>query len=129
MLRSSLIKFKPMVIYRFEAGTYDDYGRWVKDDTATPVDINANVQPVKYHEIIQMPEADRTSKWCKLFSKEPIRTKKEGENGYDADRFYWQDDQYEIRQTKDWTDSPLPHYVSMCVRVALAPDDGEVDVT
>jgi hypothetical protein len=120
-----LIKTKPVDILRFETGVFVD-GYWVKDDTPEIITVQANIQPMKYHEVMQMPEADRTSKWCKIFTRSMIRTKKEGEDGWDADRFEYQDDQFEIRAVKNWDTGHLDHYVGMAVRVELAPDEAEV---
>jgi hypothetical protein len=122
-----LIKTKPVDILRFEQGSFVG-GYWVKDASPTTVTIQANIQPMKYHEVLQMPEADRTSKWCKIFTTSMIRTKKEGEDGWDADMFEYQDDQFEIRAVKQWDMGHLDHFVGMAVRVPLAPDPEEEEV-
>lgn len=116
-----LTRKKKLVVYRYPAGEYVNK-RWVKG-TPTEVLIEANIQPLKWHEVQQMPESDRTNKWCKLFTKSCIRTKKEGENPHDADRFYWQGDLYEIRKVQDWNMGVLDHYSGMAVRVELTPEE------
>jgi hypothetical protein len=116
-----LTRKKPVTIYRYGQGSYIN-GRYVMPEPEE-VSIMANLQPAKWNEVQQMPESDRTNKWCKVFSKSPMRTKKEGDDGYNADRFYWQDDLYEVRKTKCWDMGILDHYEVMAVRVELTPEE------
>ena len=110
-----------MVIYRYTQGSYVN-GEWVQ---AVPVEIEieANLQPAKWNEVLQMPESDRSFKWCKLFTESLVRSKKEGTEGYDADRFYWQDDLYEVRKTKQYDMGVINHFEAMAVRVELTPEE------
>jgi hypothetical protein len=115
-----LTKKKSLVVYRYPSGGYVK-GEWVRG-TPQEVEVFANIQPAKWNEIIQMPESDRSSKWCKLFTKNLMRTKKEGLNGYDADMFYWQGDLYEVRKEKHFDMGILDHFEVMAVRVELTPE-------
>lgn len=121
-----LTKSKPLTIFRHTAGTYVD-GYWI---TTSPSEIivTANIQPIKFWDIQSLPESDRTSKWAVVFTgvTEPLRTKKEGENGYEADKFFWQGDLYEIRRVQTNDMGILDHTESWAVRVELTPNPKEI---
>ena len=51
--------------------------------------ITANVQPLKFIELQQFSEPDRTKEWIKIFSVEEIRTMREGSDGWLADIVLW----------------------------------------
>lgn len=116
-----LTKKKPLTILRYPQGSYVN-GKWV---IAEPdeVEITANLQPAKWDGVQQMPESDRTDKWCKVLSESLLRTKKEGDGGYDADRFVWQGDLYEVKKTKQWDMGVLDHFEALAVRVEITPDE------
>ena len=120
-----LTKFKPYDVYRYSQGAYVN-GEWVKDNTPEVIPILANIQPTKYSTVIQMPESDRTQKMCTVFTETVLREKKEGVNGYDGDKLYWQGDLYEIRRVRNWDINILNHIEAVGVRVELTPDEGEL---
>lgn len=116
-----LTRKKKLNIFRYPAGQWVNR-EWVKGDP-TQIEIWANIQPAKWNEVQQMPESDRTNKWCKLFTGSCIRTKREGTDSHDADRFYWQGDLFEIRKVQHWSMGVLDHFEAMAVRVELTPEE------
>lgn len=111
---------KPLTIFRYSKGFYDDEGIWV-DGKVTPILIEANIQPLKYHETLQFVESDRSKKWCKLWTESLVRSEKEGDNGWGADQFYWQGDLYEVRKTQKWDMGRLDHFHAQAVRIEITP--------
>jgi ribosomal protein S4E len=118
-----LTKSKPYVITRFNSGSYID-GRWTKDTTPNEFEILANIQPVKKFTIQQMPESDRTLKWCKVYTKSILRTKREGIDGYDGDRFTYRGDIYEVRDVEINDAGILDHTKALASRLSLSPQAG-----
>lgn len=112
----------PFTIYRRSEGDYVD-GEWV-EGTIEEVSILGNIQPLKPHEILQLPESDRTRVWWKLYTSEKLRTMKEGPNGWDADEFEWKGDRYKVMKLDDWTDAMqiLEHCKAYCTRIELTPN-------
>lgn len=115
------IPTKEYIIYRYPEGSYVK-GKWVKG-TPKQIKIEANIQPAKWAEILTQPEADRTSKWCAVFTTYWLRSKKEGVGGHDADRFYWQGELYEVRKIQPWDSGILDHVEALAVRVELTPEE------
>lgn len=116
----SLTKKIPVIVYRYPQGQWVG-GDWVLGQPFT-VSIEANIQPMSYHETLQFPEADRTKKWCNVWTESILRTNKEGAGGWDADLFYWQGDLYEVRKVQSWSMGVLDHYHVQACRKELTPD-------
>lgn len=110
----AMTKTKSLTILRYPLNTYVR-GRPVQG-TPTSVTIKANIQPVKPHELLILPEADRTRATLKLFSVSQMRTAQEGK--HDADRFVYGGYTYEIKAVKEWSMGVLNHYWALAVRVA-----------
>lgn len=112
----------PINILRSTAGSYVE-GVWV-DGAETVVETFVNIQPLKPYEILQMPEAERTRSWFKLYSAEPLRTLKEGTSGWAADEFVWKDDRYKIMKVDDWSNAMgiLEHYRAFAVKIGPTPN-------
>ena len=120
-----LIKKKKIVITRRDSGSYVD-GKWT-EGWKTTVDIEGHIQPLKYHETLKLPESSRSKKACKIYSKELLRGLKEGELGWDADRFEWQGDWYEVLQDQQWDvqTTMCDHFCIYAVRLEITPDEEE----
>lgn len=90
----------------------------------TQVVIEVNIQPLKPHEILQFPEAERTRVWFKFYSADYARTLKEGTNGWAADEFIWKGDRYRVMKVDDWTNGMgiLEHVRAFCARIPLTPN-------
>ena len=112
----------PLTIYRRLQGQYVD-GIWVEGSTEE-IEIQVNIQPLRSHELLQLPEAERTRSWWKGYTADYVRTEKEGPNGYDADEFIWKDDRYKIMKVDNWLDGMgiLEHCKFQAVRIELTPN-------
>lgn len=113
----------PFTIYRREQNTFNEYGDEVPG-AITEIEIEGNIQPVKSNELLQLPEADRTRVWFKLYTDAQLRTMKEGVGGWDADEFNWKGNRYKVMKIDDWTAgmSILEHTKNWCVRIELTPN-------
>lgn len=124
MLRPSFLLTNkiPLTIYRRSEGTWVE-GEWVEGST-TSVEIQANVQPVKPHQLLIFPESERSKKWLRVFSADLLRTLKEGTDGWDADEFEWKGERFKIMKVDDWTEGMgiLEHCEALAVRVELTPN-------
>lgn len=91
------------------------------DGEQTIVNVVCNVQPVlKSSDTMLIPEGDRSKACLKVYTKgDPMLSLKEGGNGYDADRFYWQGDLYEVMKVINYDMGVLNHFKAICMRVEL----------
>ncbi|MNQ84479.1 hypothetical protein D3C85_996090 [compost metagenome] len=112
----------PLTIVRRAAGSYVN-GDWVEGST-TNIPIEGNIQPVKPHELLIMPEADRSRSWWKMYTDAALRTQKEGAGGWDADEVTWKNDRYKVMKIDDWTSGMgiLEHSKVWLVRIELTPN-------
>ena len=112
----------PLTIYRRSEGSWVN-GEWV-EGSAINVEVQANVQPVKPHQLLIFPESERSKKWLRVFSADLLRTLKEGTNGWDADEFEWKGERFKIMKVDDWTEGMgiLEHCEALAVRVELTPN-------
>lgn len=116
----SLVKKTLVNILRHSAGSYVD-GRWV-EGVETIVPIQANVHPFSDYQVVMLPEADRTKSWLWLFTSDLVRQKKEGSDGYGADRFMWEGDLYEIMKVQTYNMTVQDHRECKCARIELTPN-------
>jgi hypothetical protein len=89
------------------------------DPTPTSVVIEANVQPLKFTELQQMEESDRTKEWIKIFSVSQLRTLREGDDGWLADIVEWNGDQYEVMKCKNYAMGTLDHFCAYAARIPI----------
>ena len=122
MLRPQFLLTKkiPLTIYRKEKGSYVR-GVWV-DGPEVEVVVEVNIQPVKPSEVQMMPESDRTREWYKVYSADLLRTKQEGDNGWDADQFEWQGLCYEVMKVHNYAMGTLDHCKAWAARVSVTSD-------
>lgn len=106
-------------VIRTTAATYVN-GRPVPG-TASEVVVVGNVQPVlKSSDTLLIPEADRSKACLKVYTKGgEMKALKEGGQGWSADRFYWQNDLYEVMKIINYSMGILDHYKAICMRVEL----------
>lgn len=90
-------------------------GRWVEGE-AVEVEIEANVQPLKFHEILQMPEGDRTKEWIKIYSAEELYTSQEGADGRQADIILWEGKKFKVMQCHHYNMGVLDHFSARAAR-------------
>lgn len=108
-----------LTIQRRDVGTKVK-GRYVE---ATPyeVEVVANVQPItRLTDRMLLPEADRSSKALVIYSQTPLRAMREGDGGWEADRFVWTDgDEYEIKSVTNYEMGVLNHFRAVAIRMEL----------
>lgn len=85
------------------------------------VPVVCNVQPVlKSTDTIMLPEADRSKAALKVYTKgAELRQRKEGPDGWAADRFYWEGNLYEVIKVIRYNMGVLNHEKALCMRVEL----------
>lgn len=124
MLRPSFLLTNkiPLTIYRRSEGEWVE-GEWV-EGSVVEVPVQANVQPVKPHQLLIFPEAERSKKWLRVFSADLLRTLKEGNGGWDADEFEWKGERFKVMKVDDWTEGMgiLEHCEALAVRIELTPN-------
>lgn len=92
-------------------------GRWV-EDFAGDRNVMVNIQPFKYHELMQLSESERTQEWYKMYSEEPLYTSQEpsGLNQKVAERVEWDGKVFKIVSTLNYKMGILDHYKALMVR-------------
>lgn len=110
-----LTKKKPLELIRSGQGMYVK-GRWVEGEPEI-VNIQANIQPYTMSKLLQLPESDRTRDWYSVFSAEEIRDKREGDSGWDADKFEKDGNTYIVHRVRKFSMGILDHYEAQAVRV------------
>ena len=125
MLRPQFLLTKkiPLTIYRKEKGSYIR-GVWV-DGPEVEVVVEVNIQPVKPSEVQMMPESDRTREWYKVYSADLLRTKQEGNNGWDADQFVLDsvspNSRFQVMKVRHYSMGILDHWEAWCARINSTP--------
>ncbi len=109
----------PVSIERRGQG-YWDFGEWVEGEPITVIR-EVNIQPLKPSEILQMPEADRTREWYKVYCAEDLRTMQEGVGGWDADEFTFDGHVYKIMKVSKYQMGILNHWKALAARVSPTP--------
>lgn len=96
-------------------------GRPVVEEILPRATIEGNVQPVKWQEVMQMPEADRTSEWIKIYTNNHVVTAQEAlEDGNPADMVEWEGHLYKVMKEKHYRMGILDHRVVYCAREPLS---------
>lgn len=116
----SLVRKTPVTVLRHVQGHYEE-GEWI-EGAEQSVTIQANVHPFSDYQVMMLPESDRTKSWVWLFTADTVRQKREGSGGYDADRFVWLGDTYEVRMVQNFVMGVRDHFEAKCVRVELTPN-------
>lgn len=94
----------------------------------TPHTIEANIQPMQFKEVMQMPEADRTKEWYVIYvrynraefttvSDDLLRTEFEGDTGWDADIVQLDGAEYKVMKCRKWAMGVLDHYEAYAVKM------------
>lgn len=89
--------------------------------TEVVLQVVCNVQPVlKSTDTYLLPEADRSRATLKVYTRgAELRQRKEGVNGWAADRFYWEGELYEVMKVISYNMGILNHRKAICMRVEL----------
>lgn len=110
------------------AGGYVN-GRWVEGEYED-IDREVNIQPLQYHQVMLMPEAERSKQWYVLFCAEDLRASQEPgvlmdgtpTEGWKADRFMWNGHLYEIMKVREWQMGVLDHIEAHAARIPITPN-------
>lgn len=109
----------PVKATRVSAGAWVG-GRWVEGE-GKEIIINGNVQPLRFHEILQLPESDRTKEWIKIYSAEEMYTEQESaEDGRSADIIHWQGKDFKVMQCRHYSMGILDHYAALAARIPVS---------
>lgn len=115
----------PITVLRKGEGAWVD-GYWV-DGVETPIEIEANVQPLKGHELMSLPEADRTKESIKVYGEATLRTLSEvGQTK--ADLIIWEGKKYQAVKTLTYKMGILDHTKTICYRLPETPQNQAVYV-
>lgn len=95
-------------------------GRW-KETKNQELTIKGNLQPVKFSEILQMPEADRTMEWIKIYTTDHLVTAEESDlTGNPADRVVWEGNTYKVMKEKHYVMGILDHRFVYCAKEPIS---------
>lgn len=110
----------PITILRQGEGGYVD-GYWV-NGVETPLDIEANVQPMRGHELLTLPESDRTKESIKVYCVEKLQTVEEvGQTK--ADIVVWEGKRFQAIKTMTYKMGVLDHTKTVCYRLPETPQN------
>ena len=110
----------PIQVKRFGEGEWVD-GYFV-NGVETTLDIEANVQPLRGHELLTLPEADRTKESIKVYCVETLKTVDEvGQKK--ADVIIWEDKRWQATRTMTYRMGVLDHTKTICYRLPETPDN------
>lgn len=113
-----------LTIRRKTSGTYNADGDY-SEGTVSTLSICANVQPnLTRNEMMLLPEGERSKQTLKLYTATPLRMRREGTSGHDADEFDWTDASgdigtYQVMKTISYQMQILDHCKALCVRKEL----------
>lgn len=84
--------------------------------------VEANVQPMRGHELIVLPEADRTKETIKVYTRDRLNTVQDvGQK--QADVIIWEGKKFRAIQTQTYQMGVLDHTKTICVRYPETPDN------
>jgi len=104
-----------LTINRFDSGKMVK-GVYTSGEITEIPNIQASVQPLRAFEYKNYPDLQRTSSAVKVFTDIELLTANDKVKKK-ADRFTWGGYQYEVIGVEDWTNTDLPHYKSLAIKV------------
>jgi len=111
-----------ITVIRKGSGTYTADGDYDESPTTTQVVIQGNVQPnLTRNEMLLLPEGERSKQTLKVYTASPLRMRREGADGHDADEFEWTDangetNTYQVMKVLNYQMGVLNHFKVLCVR-------------
>lgn len=96
-------------------GSYVD-GRWV-DPSPVSSTIEVNIQPLKGHELLSLPEADRSREWVKFYTVSDVRGVQEGSTATQPDMLVWDGKTYEVSKVFSYKMGILNHNKVIAARI------------
>jgi len=122
--RFTLTKWLDFLVKRYEGSWVR--GKWVVSPTPQEHTVKANVQPMKPQELMVLTESERTRDWIKIYialeTDNPfeLRTAREGNDGWMADRVEWHGDEYEVMKVSYYQMGTLDHIKAIAARVPIS---------
>lgn len=110
----------PITIVRKTEGEWAD-GYW-EEGVEIDLTIEANVQPMRGHELLTLPESDRTRDSIKVYCVETLKTLNEGD-ATTADHIIWDGKRYQAIRTMTYKMGVLDHTKTICYRLPETPQD------
>lgn len=104
-------------------------GKWVESPRQV-IEREVNIQPLQYHQVMLMPEAERSRQWYVLYCAEDLRAAQEPgllsdgtpTEGWGGDRFMWEGHEYEIMKARRWQMGVLDHWEAQAARIPVTPN-------
>lgn len=121
----------PLTIYR--GTTSGEYVRGVwQEGESEPIVREVNIQPLRYHEILLLPESQRTRQWYNLWCAEDLFTDQEAGFLPDgtptparkADEFMYEGYRYKIMRVHHYDMGVLDHFHAQAARIEVTPNGG-----
>lgn len=110
----------PITVLRQGAGSWVN-GRWV-DSGETELPIEANVQPLRGHELLTLPESDRSKASIKVYCVDTLNTVEEvGQTK--ADIIVWEGKRWQAIRTMTYKMGVLDHTKTICYRLPETPQN------
>ena len=107
-------------IIRRQPDTYL-YGELVPG-AITILPLKCNVQRSTYSQTLLLPESERSKDCLTIFCGEEIRPQQEGPNGWAADEFEWEGQQFKVMKKINFAMGVLDHWQVLAVRIELTPN-------
>lgn len=101
---------KDVVVRRQTSSAYEQ-GRWI-EQTPFELKVKAVIQPAKSHELVRLPEGNRTKGAIKIYTTEKLQvgSVKAKTN---SDKIIWHNDLYEVAFLDDWLDSGYYKFIAI----------------
>lgn len=110
----------PITVLRQGVGGWVN-GRWV-DGVEVELPIEANVQPLKGHELQNLPESERSKASIKVYCVETLNTVEEvGQTK--ADIVVWEGKRWQAIRTMTYKMGVLDHTKTICYRLPETPQN------
>lgn len=91
-------------------------GIWV-DAAPTSIQIEVNIQPLKGHELMSLPESDRSREWVKFYTTSVVLGVQEGEAAAQPDMLVWDGKTYEVSKVFSYKMGVLNHNKVIAARI------------
>lgn len=119
----------PITIYRYDGSGEYIKGVWHRGEPEEVIR-EVNIQPLGYHELLLLPESQRTRQWYNLWCAEDLYTSQEEgrlpdgteTEGREADEFYYEGYLYKIMKVHHYCMGVLDHYHAKAARIEVTPD-------
>lgn len=98
-------------------------GKWVETVIPVEIIIEGNAQPLKFQEILQLPESDRTKEWIKIYTTDHLITAEESaETGNTADVVLFEGNTYKVMKQRHYRMGILDHSHALAAREPLSAE-------